>query len=116
MFPQTGYSLLTDVSQVCSHQARHTLSGLEGVNVSKKDPCNSRYTPAQSQDALPTMTPEAQTQSCEIALSKYRLLREIGRGNMGSVYLGRDLFIDRFIAVKVADQERLTCPETSQVF
>jgi len=62
------------------------------------------------------MTPEAQTQSCEITLSKYRLLREIGRGNMGSVYLGRDLFIDRFIAVKVAHQERLTCPETSQVF
>ncbi len=62
------------------------------------------------------MTPEAQTQSCEITLSKYRLLREIGRGNMGSVYLGRDLFIDRFIAVKVAHQERLICPETSQVF
>ena len=35
-------------------------------------------------------------------LGKYELVREIGRGNMGSVFLAKDNFNDREVAVKVA--------------
>ncbi len=35
-------------------------------------------------------------------LSKYRVIREIGHGSMGTVHLGHDPFIDRPVAIKVA--------------
>ncbi|MCP5146306.1 MAG: protein kinase [Gammaproteobacteria bacterium] len=41
------------------------------------------------------------------ALGKYELLNPLGLGRMGSVYLARDPFIDREVAVKVAHMEKL---------
>ena len=35
-------------------------------------------------------------------LGKYKLIREVGRGAMGTVYLGRDAFLERAVAIKVA--------------
>ena len=39
------------------------------------------------------------------ALGKYQVLKTIGRGNMATVYLGQDPFIDRPVAIKVAFDE-----------
>ena len=36
-------------------------------------------------------------------LGKYELVREIGRGSMGTVYFARDPFSLREVAVKIAD-------------
>jgi serine/threonine protein kinase len=60
------------------------------------------------------MTPEPHVALATV--SKYRLIREIGRGSMGSVYLGRDHFIDRYVAIKMAHQERVGCAESGQVY
>ncbi len=60
------------------------------------------------------MTPEPHLAPATV--SKYQLISEIGRGSMGSVYLGRDLFIDRHVAIKMAHQERVGCAETGQVY
>lgn len=38
-------------------------------------------------------------------LGKYELIRLVGKGSMGQVYLGRDPFADRDIAIKVASAE-----------
>ena len=38
---------------------------------------------------------------------KYELVREIGRGGMGTVYLGHDPFADREVAIKVAHADAL---------
>ncbi len=45
-------------------------------------------------------------------LGKYDLLEEVGRGGMGTVFLGYDPFTDRQVAIKVAHEEALT-DETS---
>ena len=45
----------------------------------------------------------ADTENLEgTALGKYQLLKKIGSGNMATVYMGHDPFIDRPVAVKVA--------------
>ena len=44
-------------------------------------------------------------------LGKYDVLQEIGRGSMGTVYLGHDPYIDRPVAIKVAHAEQLNDEE-----
>ena len=44
-------------------------------------------------------------------LGKYQVLQEIGRGSMGTVYLGHDPYIDRHVAIKVAHAEQLNDEE-----
>ena len=41
------------------------------------------------------------------SLGKYEVLQEVGRGSMGTVYLGHDPYIDRQVAIKVAHAEQL---------
>ncbi|MGR8918866.1 MAG: protein kinase domain-containing protein [Gammaproteobacteria bacterium] len=45
-------------------------------------------------------------------LGKYEVLEEIGRGSMGTVYLGHDPYIDRRVAIKVAHDEQLNDEES----
>jgi serine/threonine protein kinase len=44
-------------------------------------------------------------------LGKYEVLHEVGRGSMGTVYLGHDPYIDRPVAIKVAHAEQLNDEE-----
>ncbi len=44
-------------------------------------------------------------------LGKYQVLNEVGRGSMGTVYLGHDPYIDRQVAIKVAHAEQLNDEE-----
>jgi serine/threonine protein kinase len=43
-------------------------------------------------------------------LGKFDVIREIGRGAMGTVYLGHDPFTDRDVAIKVAHADQLNDP------
>jgi eukaryotic-like serine/threonine-protein kinase len=50
------------------------------------------------------------------ALGKYQILRRIGAGNMATVYLGHDPFIDRPVALKVARPEYLAGSEQATFY
>jgi serine/threonine-protein kinase len=47
---------------------------------------------------------------------RYGLERELGRGGMGAVYLGRDLKLDRLVAIKVLPPELAVRPELRERF
>ena len=49
------------------------------------------------------------------ALGKYQVLTTIGRGNMATVYLGQDPFIDRPVAIKVAFDEYVQSDENGNI-
>jgi len=58
------------------------------------------------------MNPEA-LEGC--SLGKYRIQRRIGEGNMSIVYLARDPFIDREVAIKVAHPARVAAAKEPEV-
>lgn len=50
------------------------------------------------------------------SLGKYQLLRRIGAGNMATVYLAHDSFIDRPVAIKVAGSEAFEMTGNEQLY
>ena len=49
-------------------------------------------------------------------LGKYQILRKIGEGNMALVYLAKDPFIDRLVAIKVAHPGRVAAADDPAAF
>jgi eukaryotic-like serine/threonine-protein kinase len=49
-------------------------------------------------------------------LGKYQILRKLGEGNMALVYLAKDPFIDRLVAVKVAHPGRVAAADDPAAF
>lgn len=50
------------------------------------------------------------------SLGKYQIVRRIGAGNMATVYMGHDPFIDRPVAIKVARPETLADGENGEFY
>ena len=49
-------------------------------------------------------------------IGRYRIIRRLGQGGFGRVYLGHDDELDRPVAVKVPSPERITEPQDVQAF
>ena len=49
-------------------------------------------------------------------IGKYDLIREIGRGATATVFLGRDPFAKRDVAIKIASPEILRHPERGKLY
>src|SRR3712207_3343396 len=59
------------------------------------------------------VTEPVRTSPAIIRVGRFRILHELGRGTVGSVYLGHDPVIDRSVAIKTFNP-RLTAAEKKQ--
>ena len=50
------------------------------------------------------------------SLGKYQIVKTIGAGNMATVYMGHDPFIDRPVAIKVARPDHVQGDENGEFF
>lgn len=62
------------------------------------------------------MTATAQETVLDRYIGKYRVIRELGSGGMGTVFLGHAPFINREVAIKRAHEHRLTCAENGELY
>jgi serine/threonine protein kinase len=49
-------------------------------------------------------------------IGRYRIIRRLGQGGFGRVYLAHDDDLDRPVAIKVPNPERITAPEDVEAF
>jgi len=49
-------------------------------------------------------------------IGRYRIVRQLGQGSFGRVYLACDDELDRSVAIKVPNPERVSCPEDIEVY
>lgn len=61
--------------------------------------------------------PDTESENLEgSSLGKYQILRRIGAGNMATVYMGHDPFIDRPVAIKVARTDTVGASENGEFY
>ena len=64
-------------------------------------PSNPKQPPAKTAEGAAGKAQDRAPRIGEVLADNYRLVREIGRGAMGAVYLAEDLALERQVAVKV---------------
>ncbi len=83
-----------------------TLSRTDDANDADSDPATAASEVAPSTPSAHRNTPPS--------LGRYKILKELGRGAMGVVYLGKDPTIHRFVAIKTMRLDHLEDQETFQ--
>ena len=52
----------------------------------------------------------------DVVANRYRLVEQLGRGGMGTVWLGRDLYLERDVAIKLMTEETTASADLRQRF
>ncbi len=79
-------------------------------------PSNPKQPPSKAADGAAGKAQDRAPRIGEVLAENYRLVREIGRGAMGAVYLAEDLALERQVAVKVLLPEHAVHPGQAALF
>jgi tRNA A-37 threonylcarbamoyl transferase component Bud32 len=90
------------------HQEAQVLSEDEGAGQEKETEASSEPTGTVATSAINRDTPAM--------LGRYKVLKELGRGAMGLVYLGKDPTIQRFVAIKTMRLDQIDNDDKLQDF
>ncbi len=94
-------------------QSNGLAPGREAAHLWRADPTKPQRAAPVSQVTM--TTPESAT-FARLLEGQYVLEREIGRGGMGVVYLGRDLRLDRLVAIKTLPPHLASDPRVRERF
>ena len=70
----------------------------------------------EDQEGKPISQPEAAPADLPQQIGRYRIEKVLGQGGFGRVYLAHDDDLDRPVAIKVPNPERITHPEDVEAF
>lgn len=121
-----GSSLSTSqegvLARLLEDYERHMAAGDEGAEIELKQKLEEAgFSPSQIDSWISTAqfagslrsawSPARPTEAAPLRLARFELLRELGRGGFGIVYLARDPMLGRQLALKVPRGEALMSPE-----
>jgi serine/threonine-protein kinase len=81
-------------------QGRHRDAVTPDHRPARRRPPASERPAVSAKDPEPTMVLHRNSAATASSLGRYRIIKELGRGSMGIVYLGKDPTIHRFVALK----------------
>lgn len=103
------WSVLMLVDLLSPHQSvdEHPAPRESANDTSLKLLVESRLPAAESRETEAGVIAANQFEASGAFIGRYTLLRQLGRGGFGTVYLGRDQELDRLVAIKLAHQHRM---------
>jgi serine/threonine protein kinase len=76
-----------------------------------------------NEELVPTLAPPSREGTTEVSpagdpwhIGRYKVVRLLGRGGFGHVYLARDDDLNRFVAIKVPNRERISSPQNLDAY
>jgi eukaryotic-like serine/threonine-protein kinase len=89
--------------------------GVASASTPGEDETADRAATGAGGNGEPRSTPSA-PQGDPTAIGRYRVIRRLGQGGFGRVYLARDDALDRPVAIKVPNPERVAGPEDVEAY
>ena len=87
-----------------------------GLKTAAMPPTNTKQPGGRTADSAASKAMERAPRLGEVPADNYRLVREIGRGAMGAVYLAEDPALERQVAIKVPAPEHAVHPGQAALF
>jgi tRNA A-37 threonylcarbamoyl transferase component Bud32 len=122
---QRAKALFTEASALPSDARAAFLAGACGADVELHDEVSSLLHAANGADSLPAARAAIAAAALDAPLraaldaalgQQYEIVRPLGRGGMGTVYLARERALERFVAIKVLRPELAEAEEGRERF
>src|SRR6185369_2732041 len=108
--PSMVFCAMKNPHEARPHPPGLTKTAISAISTLRPDP---NLAPEQALGSLPPSPPELELPE---RIGRYQILRLLGRGSFGQVFLARDTELDRMVAVKVAHSNLIRKPADAESY
>jgi serine/threonine protein kinase/formylglycine-generating enzyme required for sulfatase activity len=103
-------------SQATESQTSRSSGRSERGGPSSKTDATTDLVETDAWEGSPPGAPEQCPEADPLSIDRYRIIRRLGQGTFGRVYLARDDDLDRAVAIKVPNPSRVADPEHVEAY